>query len=98
MIHTLLVSPETEPAELKKEMRKKLMTGGAVIRLAPELSTQELEMICEKFKPEAERFSLAAEVLVQAAKHTALGETKRLELRELNLPELSRALDARDAQ
>jgi len=92
MIHTILVSPETEHDELKKLMRKKLMTGGAVIRLSSELSNEQLEEICRKFSPLAERFSLAAEVLIQVAKHRALDSSTREELRTIGLPELSRTI------
>ena len=92
MIHTLFVTPETEPEALRKLSRKKLMTGGAVVRLAPELGKEALHAIWAKFQPEAERFSLAAQVLTELAKHPELDEALNRNLRATNLPEVLRVL------
>ncbi len=94
MIHTLYVSAETEPAELKKQMRKKLMTGGAVVRLGDELSADELGQIFNRFSPVAERHSVAAEVLVQLAGKETLAPELRESLAALGIPEVNRALGA----
>ena len=49
MIHTIEVDADTDPEFLKKQFRKKLMTGGAVIRLKKGLSLLECERVVKKF-------------------------------------------------
>ena len=68
MIHTVWVTPETEIAELKKAMRKSLMTGGAVIRLQDADSETLLETLCQKFAPSAVEHSVESLVLREIAK------------------------------
>ena len=77
MIHTVYVKPEMTVAELRKLVRKKLMTGGAVIRLADELTGEDCERIYSEFSPNAEPFGLASEVLAELSKHPSLPETLR---------------------
>lgn len=72
MIHTLFVSATTEPEALQKEFRKKLMTGGAIIRLEKGLSDDDLKLIAERFSPLVQPYNLAALVLEEVTR--ALGK------------------------
>ena len=67
MIHVFTVNQTTEPEDLLKVVRKHLMTGGAVVRLEPGLSADDLLAIYDRYSPRAEPNSLAAQVLVQLA-------------------------------
>jgi len=92
MIHKIYVSSETELGELKKNVRKKLMTGGAVLRIEESAPEAELSSIFERFSPAAERNNLAAEILVQLAGHPALSGELRARLGGVALPEVRCAL------
>ncbi len=63
MIHTIYVNADTEVATLKKVFRKKLMTGGAVIRLAEGLDGSGCWKIFERFAPEAVSHNLCSMVV-----------------------------------
>lgn len=63
MIHTIYVDADTEVAALKKLFRKKLMTGGAVLRLADGLTSEQFWSIFERFAPEAASHNLCSMVL-----------------------------------
>ncbi len=80
MIHTIHVQPETTPEELKKLFRKKLMTGGAVIRLAAEVDDRAIEKIFETFKEGAEPENIRWMVLTEIAKRPGLSGELREKL------------------
>lgn len=92
MIHTLFVSPETTFEGLKKDFRKKLMTGGAIVRLLEGLEGEDLRIICERFLPESKRHSLAAMVLEQVALNKKLPFDLKTTLLKTDLPEVKEAL------
>ncbi|MCB0324271.1 MAG: hypothetical protein KDD69_11895 [Bdellovibrionales bacterium] len=92
MIHTLVIDGQSDPNGLLKEFRKKLMTGGAVVRLPDTLSAAELERVVERFTPEAAPHNLHSMVLVEVAKHASLTEALRSKLADLSLPNVQRAL------
>ncbi len=73
MIHTLLVDAETTLPELKKLFRKKLMTGGGVIRLRPELTEAEHDKIFEHFSVDADAENIQGLVLTELAREPHLG-------------------------
>lgn len=72
MIHTLVVRPGMSAEELRKEFRKRLMTGGAVVRLPQRLTSEEQQLLVEEFLPIAIPHSAAAEVMRQLAAHSDL--------------------------
>jgi hypothetical protein len=90
MIHTIEVDSTSTVSELKKVFRKKLMTGGAVVRLRPGLSSEELESIMQTFGPNAEPHSLQEMVLVELAKAGQLTDSAKSKLLELPLPAIRR--------
>ncbi len=49
MIHTIEIDGSTELEPLRKEFRKKLMTGGGVIRIRAGLEASELQQLCDRF-------------------------------------------------
>lgn len=63
MIHTIFIDENSEINGLKKEFRKKLMTGGAVIRLKPGLSEEQKNLVRNNFMPHAEPNNIAEMVL-----------------------------------
>ncbi|MFN8389499.1 MAG: hypothetical protein U0136_04335 [Bdellovibrionota bacterium] len=92
MIHTVFVDTETALPELRKEVRKKLMTGGAVIRLRPGLSGEDRRRLFNSFLPNARPNSIAAQVLVQLAEAPDAEQALLAELTEVKLKEVSDAL------
>lgn len=104
MISTIEITPESDPAQLRKVMRKKLMTGGAVIRIAPGLAAADLEAIFNRFSaPPVEnetdaggdsggagpaRHSASALVLKELAAEPDLDTTLRDRLMALENPEV----------
>ena len=92
MIHTLYVSATTEPEALQKEFRKKLMTGGAVVRLNEGLTETELTSIAERFFADAKRYNLSALVLEEISKVRSLPEALASQLERTNIPEILKAL------
>lgn len=95
MIHAITVTPDTALEDLRKLYRKKLMTGGAVLRLAPDLCADDLELMFERFSTDAGPNNLQTEVLEQIARHEACGPWLAEKLSSLNLPRVSDALRAR---
>lgn len=95
MIHTIEVDASTEIAALKKLARKKLMTGGAVIRLSPSLSTEEQNLVFDKFHTDATEYNLAGQVLVQLATKPDVEQALLERLSSLGLRVVDRALSQR---
>lgn len=93
MIHTILVAGDVEPATLKKEFRKRLMTGGAVVRLRAGLTEGDVRSLFEKFVSEAKRYNLGALILEEIAKMKELPTDLKSSLLSLKIPEVSRHLD-----
>lgn len=96
MISTLEIDSTTDPTELKKLLRKKLMTGGAVIRLRSGASKLDQRTIFDRFAPVQVRHSAAALVLVELAgapdlDPAVLGDLIRLESPEIDLALLRRS-------
>jgi hypothetical protein len=91
MIHRILVGPDTRVDELKKLVRKRLMTGGAVLRIAEDVTAGDLRAIVAEFAPGAESHGVQAAVLAEAARHPALPLELAALLRALGLPEVERA-------
>lgn len=90
-IHTIYVTPDTDLAALKKEARKRLMTGGVVIRLAAALNGDECERIRGVFAPHAEPFNLATQVMLELLKHPSLSEASRAAISSMPLDEVQAA-------
>lgn len=95
MIHTICVDEATELKSLKKEFRKCLMTGGAVVRLKPDLSTEQISQMIEMFSPGAEPHSLQCMVLEEIARAPQTNEHQLAQLKSLGLPQLTAVLDSR---
>lgn len=93
MIHTIYVSAQSEPEELRKLFRKKLMTGGAVVRLVPGLRGEDLEAITKSFLPGAERHNLNSMVLSEVARATELSDETLNLLEQLPFENIKRVLD-----
>ena len=91
MIHTIFVQTDTTVAALKKEARKRLMTGGVVVRLEETLSADDCEKIYAEFGPGAESFGLAAQVLLELWRHPSASDSLRASLSELPIEEIRRA-------
>jgi len=92
MIHTLEIDCESEPQGLRKLFRKKLMTGGAVVRLKADLSPDEREQIFQTFAPDAKEHSLDAMVLTELAKSCGVEDGLYPKLEETRLVSVTRAL------
>lgn len=92
MIHTLFVTVDTSPETLKKEFRKRLMTGGCVIRLSTELTAADCQQILDRFLPHYYPNSAAAEVLRQLAQRATEAPDLRASLIALNDRAISEAL------
>lgn len=67
MIHILEITSESNPDELRKLFRKKLMTGGGVIRIAPGVTAEQEALIFDRFVADAAGHNLSASVLEQLA-------------------------------
>lgn len=80
MIHKVFIDSTSTPESLRKEGRKKAMTGGVVVRIPSEVGADELEEIISVFEPVAEENNLAVEVLRQAAAHPCLSIQGRAKL------------------
>lgn len=72
MIHTLLISADSEPASALKLFRKQLMTGGSVVRVEPTLSAAQTHEILNRFSPAAEQHSMREQVLLGLVDHPSL--------------------------
>ena len=70
MIHTITIQVDTELTALKKDVRKKLMTGGAVVRLADSLSTEEIGILAERYIAEYQPNAISEMVLCEIARDT----------------------------
>ena len=92
MIHTIYVDSDTELAELKKLFRKKLMTGGAVVRISSDVGHADLETIVGKFSNNVQRYSLQSLVLTEVAKRCSPEEELASKLTSLAIPEINRVL------
>ncbi len=75
MIHTIEINENSQIPELKKLFRKKLMTGGAVVRLAPGLDAKMYSVLFERFKEGAEPNSLQELVLRELVKMLSLSKS-----------------------
>ena len=98
MIHTIAVAPGLTPEELKKLLRKKLMTGGAVVRLRPGLSEAQKHELFDVFAPVAERYSAAALVLRALAQDPTREESLTRKLEQVAVPEVARDLKGDSAR
>ena len=68
MIHRVEIDETTSFEALKKEFRKKLMTGGAVVRIKPGLNEAQLAQIRAEFAPHCKSFGIADEVIKELSK------------------------------
>ncbi len=98
MIHTIEVTKELSHEELKKELRKKLMTGGAVIRIAPGATDEELMIILDRYLPVAEPYSAAAQVLRAIAQRDSLPVEIEKKLLNSGLAEVLKDLESRGSE
>jgi len=95
VIHVVEIDAEISPDELRKQFRKKLMTGGAVLRLREGLSTQDLEKLYANFVDEALENNLAGLVLAELARAEQLPNKLRESLTSSGLSIVRRALSER---
>ena len=95
MIHTIVVTPETDPTEYRKQFRKKLMTGGAVVRLSDDLQGDGCRKIYEKFEPLVEEHGIAAEVIRQLARHPLTPKEILPRMKQLGIKLVDEALQRR---
>ena len=95
MIHKVEVGPATEVLEFKKQLRKKLMTGGAVTVIQEGLSESEIEVIYERFRPLAENHNACMTVLIALASAKLLPPTIKRKLEELGSSFIDEALRKR---
>ena len=79
MIHTIEIDGSAELEPLRKEFRKKLMTGGGVIRIRAGLVASELQLLCDRFIASSEDRAQGVRALV--------GQEL---LRQENLPEAAK--------
>ena len=88
MIHKISVAPDTERKALLKEMRKRLMTGGAVIRLESERKWPQIDQqqLLETYASSATVGSVDELVLEQLAQLPTLAASVREALSRLSLP------------
>lgn len=68
MIHTVYINSQSEYNAVKKEFRKCLMTGGAVIRISENLSIEELHSIRNTFLPLVEPHNVASMIIDEVTK------------------------------
>jgi hypothetical protein len=68
MIHKFEIDDTVTFEELKREFRKKLMTGGAVVRLRSGLTPEQCERIRAEFEPHCNNFGIADEVIRELSK------------------------------
>jgi hypothetical protein len=103
MIHTLSVDENFELSALKKEFRKKLMTGGAVIRIAGDVSEQGIERIFLKLEEELVdaapiKNGIIEEVLKEIVRHRSTSDCIISKITTFeNLPNLERELVKRES-
>lgn len=99
MIHTLSVEPGLTLVELKKQARKFLMTGGAVIRLPSNLGEPAQRVLFDEYRDAAVASGgLALEVLCQLAAYPQLSDGVESALRSIGAARVDRALDRRTNQ
>jgi hypothetical protein len=96
MIHTILIDTSVEPEALKKEFRKKLMTGGAVVRLPADLSDTGKNEIFATFAPHARPNNVCSMVLIELAKSSPSFELAE-RLGATGFPQVQRALNRSQA-
>lgn len=68
MIHKIEIDDTVTFDALAKEFRKKLMTGGAVVRLRDGLTSEQRERIRAEFEPHCKKFGIADEVIRELAR------------------------------
>ncbi len=101
MIHTLTVDEEFELGALRKEFRKKLMTGGAVVRIPAHLAEDNIENIFARLDQALDgtvptRHSIAEEILRELIRHEASSESLLQRIgRYSSLPSIHRELARR---
>lgn len=94
MINALDIKADSTPDSLLKGFRKKLMTGGATVKLAEGLSPDEVIKLYGRFSEglvEGEH-GLRALVLAEIAKHEQIPSAIRSRIVESNEPEVIDAL------
>ncbi len=98
MINILEIKADSTPASLLKEFRKKLMTGGATVKLNEHLSPEEVSGLYRLFAEGLveSAHGLSALVLAEIAKHGQLSSDIRASLVGSNEPEILDALFERD--
>ena len=96
MIHRVEITPELSVAELKKVFRKRLMTGGAVVRLAESVQPEHYSELIARFGDGAVENGVQSLVLVELAECDALSEEQQLALAKLGLKNVSRSLSERE--
>lgn len=89
MIHVLEIDENSEPVAVKKAFRKKLMTGGGVVRLKAGLSEDQLAHLVEVFSAGVVANGVQAMVLREVAKVSNLSSELRGRLQSLDLKEVS---------
>ena len=95
MIHTVEVDTEISPSTLQKEFRKKLMTGGAILKVKSDLSAEDRLALFHRYLELAGRNNLASLVLIELARAAELsGELSAL-LAASDVPGVSQALAER---
>lgn len=92
MIHTIDITKESTPLEVKKVFRKRLMTGGAVVRLSQGLDAETLESLTDAFLLEATEHNVQGAVLREIASAQALPQSVRKRLFQAQLAVVDRAL------
>lgn len=91
-INRLPVNEETEIKALKKEFRKKLMTGGAVLEMHPELSLEKQNRLLDDATAEAGEPGISRLLLVAFAEQKDLSPCLAQKLSALNIKDIDRAL------
>lgn len=91
MIHKILVEKSTDVDGLKKLVRKKLMTGGAVVRISAATSLEDLHSIVDVFAAGAEPNGVQDEVLAEVLRHPAATPELQERLLSFGLPAVMRA-------
>lgn len=93
MIHRVEVDEETAPEELKKLFRKRLMTGGAVIRLRSGINFTGQEKLLARYLPLVQPNNIGSLVLRELAKERPLSPKVEEALRGLGYSLIQKELD-----
>ena len=93
MIHRIEVDASSKHEVLAKEFRKKLMTGGAVVRLSAGHTSEDLRCLFNEFAPVAKPHSLAELVLRELVDSDKLEPSLRAKLASTGLPGVLMSLE-----